>query len=132
VAVLAIFPVDEGGRSNDDAVVAGGGVVVKIDDWLARAVWYVSFEFFEKSKGGSFAAWVAAVLSWVDKLLFIGSVYLLLSFYTEDDVVVGFEEMDDSEAIDLVISSFLVDHDIYDSLPTSEWIPMNEAVVDYV
>jgi hypothetical protein len=47
VAVLAIFSVDEGCKANDDAVITRGGVVIKVDDWLARAVGYVCFEFFE-------------------------------------------------------------------------------------
>jgi uncharacterized protein GlcG (DUF336 family) len=47
VSVLAIFPVDERGKSNYDAVVTRGGVVVKIDDKLAGAIGYISFEFFE-------------------------------------------------------------------------------------
>jgi hypothetical protein len=59
----------------------------------------------------------AAVLSWVYKLLFIGCVYLLSPFDTEDEIVVCFKEMDYSEAMDLVIAGFLVDHDIYYPLP---------------
>jgi hypothetical protein len=57
---------------------------------------------------------------------------LLSPFYTEYKVVICFEEVDDSEAVDLVISRFFVDHDVYDSLPASEGAAMYKAIVDDV
>jgi hypothetical protein len=47
VAVLAIFSVDEGCEADDYSVITRGGVIIKVDDWLAGAVGDVCFEFFE-------------------------------------------------------------------------------------
>ena len=53
-------------------------------------------------------------------------------FGTENEIVIGFDEMNDSETVNLEVTWFFEDHNINNILPALKRVAMAEAVVDEV
>jgi hypothetical protein len=93
-----------------DAIVAGGGIIVKFAEGCACCPAYLVFQFFYERDVGSVVTWSTSCLAGIEEILLGGVVCCFSPFHTHEEVVVRLVDVDDSEAVYFVIAWFFFDH----------------------
>jgi hypothetical protein len=118
LAVLSVFAVDQGCKRDDDAVVTRRRIIIKIEKRFSRAMGNIILQGLKTIRGGGFAPSATAILAGIKGMVRFGMFHQLAPFNSQNETIVGFKKVLNTEAINPVILWFLQDHDIHDFLPS--------------
>ena len=107
-AIHAILLTGDVRKEAMDPIVAGGCIVVELAKCSASSSANLIFQFLDKDHVGCIETWPATVLRTIEKAVLGGMVGNLAPFYAKEGIVVCFVDVDNSEAMNLVVARYFL------------------------